>query len=212
MDSSPSDPDSTVTALVKSIWNQCWEEFQSWKEQFASDEIAAAAVGKSTKVKQEQDSQPDVALLAIDGVNVGLDAESARVPLSSGSELLTVWCFPSPADGESGDALPISHRIPVYPCGPMNDIPKPVAPYESCVPLTQSVEVINTAAELELLEFIPFGNEPRFLQEHPEVLQDEEDGSKVFRFKWELPDRDPDCKLLLFATSNDPDESASFIP
>ncbi|KAG8918860.1 hypothetical protein FRC01_001617 [Tulasnella sp. 417] len=199
MDSPPSDPEVKRKALVKRVWGQCWEEFQSWKEQFASNEIAAAAVGKSTalQVKQEQDSQSDAALPVLDGVNIGLEDEIARVALSSNRDMLTVWRFPSPADGESGDALPISHRIPVYPCDPVNDVLKPVAPYESCVPMNQNVQVVNTAAEFELLEFIPFGNEPRFLEEHPDVLQDGEDGSKRSRFKWELPDRDPDLDVVV---------------
>ncbi|KAG8971970.1 hypothetical protein FRC05_010505 [Tulasnella sp. 425] len=199
MTSLPSNPESERKALVKRVWDQCWEEFHSWKAKFASEEMAAAAVGRSAalQVKLEQDSQPDVAPPATGRNRFDINEELNEVPLSSGNQLLTVWSFPVVAAGESGDIVPTGHRIPVYPCDPIKDISKPVAPYESCVLLSQNVQFTDTAAEFEVMEFMPFGNEAAFRRKNPDFLKDEETGGKRFTFKWDMPDRDPDVDVVM---------------
>ncbi|KAG9017667.1 hypothetical protein FRB90_000312 [Tulasnella sp. 427] len=186
------DVEPSVQALIKEVWHQSWEDFQSWKHQdLAPSEIAAASVGKTAGalVKQEQETQ----LYFLGPARSSLNDRPAQLKSSSRkSQTLKTWNFPLSADPDSNLVSQASHTIPVYPCDPADDILEPVPPYEACDPTNLTFQVIDTAAERETLEFMPFGNEPEFLAKNPFFLVDRKTGENIFKMQWEFSDRDPD--------------------
>lgn len=185
-------PTQEQIELVKAVWQECWADFQAWKKAFASNELEAAAIGTSTlpKIKVEDESGYAPVPPTNDLKDLSLKVEDDEDEDDCDTlHTLSIWQFNPTRVSPNGAVV---HQVPVYEFDADLDTAEAVAPYESCVPLNTIVNITDTAAEFETLEFIPFANEVGFAKQIPDFLVDPETGEKRCTYKWEMPGRNPD--------------------
>ena len=210
--SSTTTPATTLAhqELARKIWKECWDEFHQWKEAYSKYELTMLTQSTRTGpvvIKMEEDLEDSMNTDASESYASQFSEAPTTEEVQDEDEdelvddneldvqTMTVWQFP-PA---SLSGTTINPSIVAFPTYPGHDTFQPVPPYESCTPLTQSISMTNmpTAADLEELEFLPFGDEPDFYVKNNEFLvaADEDTGQMQQRFThlWELSsERNPD--------------------
>lgn len=200
--------------LVKKVYNECWKEFSDWKATYARQELinvsygSDAPTGSSIKIELEETLNDHDALLdSFPRLHVSYDLEdddeeNIDPDVEFEQEYMTMWQFDTETASTSGPAAavvqPTTVSVPVFkPSKTIEDF-KPVAPYQICSPVVRNIGVTDTGAERDVLEFIPFADEPEFDEMRENYMFDPETGTQKWgQYAWKQENRDPDCELSL---------------
>jgi hypothetical protein len=163
-----------INALVRGVYQATWTDFYIWEQDHCRRSLHSLARFVPQGIPRPH--------------------EEISKPIASGSKLLSL--SPPPVidaaetftfmEYDTEDGVPKTSTFAVE---SFNVLPElaPCSAYEICTPASRN---INVGDDSEYMPFIPLMDDPKFSYDAHIA--------EYRYFEWQLPNRDPDCKLCLF--------------